>query len=67
MDFGTVQNKRAFELIKRSFIFSNLSFEKFGEVLSFLGGSEAFMDKWWRLQEAGDVVEALLSKPLHDT
>ncbi len=37
LDFGTVQKKRAFEIIKRSFIFSDLSFEEFEEVLGVLG------------------------------
>ncbi len=37
LDFGIVQKKRAFEIIKRSFIFSDLTFEEFEEVLNLLG------------------------------
>ncbi|MEE8403435.1 MAG: helicase-related protein, partial [Candidatus Hydrothermarchaeaceae archaeon] len=37
LDFGIVQKKRAFEIMKRSFVFSKLSFEEFEEVLRLLG------------------------------
>ncbi|MEE8402086.1 MAG: DEAD/DEAH box helicase [Candidatus Hydrothermarchaeaceae archaeon] len=37
LDFGTVEKKRAFKIIKRSFIFSKLTLEEFEEVLSLLG------------------------------
>jgi ATP-dependent Lhr-like helicase len=37
LDFGIIEKKKAFEIIKRSFVFSDLSYGEFEEVLSLLG------------------------------
>ncbi|MFQ6105662.1 MAG: DEAD/DEAH box helicase, partial [Candidatus Hydrothermarchaeaceae archaeon] len=36
LDFGKISKKRAFEIVRRSFVFSKLTFEEFEEVLSFM-------------------------------